>query len=237
MRGARLELSRRSSPRRPPACARARARGPRGPAPTPPRADIGVSNFGVAEMRELKASFPEAPPVTLQSKFSPYHRGRTGNAGGDDFLSASAELNVVVTAYCPLNDWPSKLKAVDDAHVRHIAARLGKTPAQVILRWGVQLGVAMLTRSSKEERVRQAAELWDFSLTEADMALLSGLAWFVLAPANRVPATVIDTYGVQARDEAAYRQVPRGQPPIDKPIKACDMAWNMIDVGSKKIEL
>ena len=35
---------------------------------------IGVSNFGTAEMRQLKAAFPDAPPVTLQSKFNPYHR-------------------------------------------------------------------------------------------------------------------------------------------------------------------
>ena len=94
---------------------------------------IGVSNFGTAELRELKASFPDAPPVTLQAKYSPYHRGRTGNAAGEDFLTASSELGVVITAYCPLNDWPSKLKAVDDHHVAAIAARLGKTPAQVIL--------------------------------------------------------------------------------------------------------
>ena len=118
---------------------------------------IGVSNFGTRDLRELKASFPDAPPVTLQAKYSPYHRGRTGNSGAEDFLTTSAELGVVITAYCPLNDWPSKLKAVDDHHVAAIAARLGKTPAQVILRWGVQLGLAMLTRSSKPERLKQAA--------------------------------------------------------------------------------
>jgi diketogulonate reductase-like aldo/keto reductase len=38
---------------------------------------IGISNFGTAEMRQLKAAFPDAPPVTLQSKFSPYHRVST----------------------------------------------------------------------------------------------------------------------------------------------------------------
>merc|ERR1712025_915434 len=100
---------------------------------------IGVSNFGPDELRALKAAFPDTPPVTLQSKYSPYHRGRTGNAAGEDYLTVSSELGVVVTAYCPLNDWPSKLKAVDDMHVATIAARLGKTSAQVILRWGVQL--------------------------------------------------------------------------------------------------
>ena len=69
MRGATVQpLSRRAKGRRPP-CA----------PPACVLADIGVSNFGTAELRELQAAFPHAPPVTLQSKFSPYHRGRTGN--------------------------------------------------------------------------------------------------------------------------------------------------------------
>jgi len=197
---------------------------------------IGVSNFGTAELRELKASFPDAPPVTLQAKYSPYHRGRTGNAAGEDFLTASSELGVVITAYCPLNDWPSKLKAVDDHHVAAIAARLGKTPAQVILRWGVQLGLAMLTRSSKPERLEQAANL-DFEISEPEMARISGLAWFALSPTNGVPATVLDTFGVVARDEKAYKHVPRSLATFDAPIKACDMAWNLIAENNKKAEL
>ena len=197
---------------------------------------IGVSNFGTAELRDLKRKFPEAPPATLQSKFNPYHRGRTGNAGGEDFHQASAELGVAITAYCPLNDWPSKLKAVDDAHVGAIAARLGRTPAQVLLRWGVQLGLSVLTRSRKEERLRQATQIFDFALSADDMALISGLAWFVQAPTNKVPASVLDTYGVQARDAEVRTRVPQDKPHVAQPIQACDMAWNMLG-GSGKIEL
>lgn len=51
---------------------------------------------------------------------------------GEDFLTVSHELGVVITAYCPLNDWPSKMKAVDDAHVHFIARKHSKTPAQVV---------------------------------------------------------------------------------------------------------
>jgi len=144
-----------------------------------------------------------------------------------------------VTAYCPLNDWPSKLKAVDDVHVAAIAKRLGKTPAQVLLRWGVQLGMTMLTRSSREDRLTQATQIFDFSLTDSDMALVSGLAWFVDAPTNRVPATVIDTFGVQAMDATAYKKVPpRGADVVEKPIRACDMAWSMLGGGAgRKVEL
>jgi len=200
---------------------------------------IGVSNFGTAELSELKASFPDAPPATLQSKFSPYHRGRTGNGGGEDFHAATAELGVALTAYCPLNDWPSKLKAVEDAHVRAIAARAGKTPAQVILRWGVQLGLSVLTRSRDEARLRQAAQIYDFELSAAEMALVSGLAWFSLSPTNRVPSSVADVYGVEVRDAEAYKRVPRAgtAPYVEQPIKACDMAWAMLGDSSRKSEL
>lgn len=200
---------------------------------------IGVSNFGTAELRDLKAAFPANPPATLQSKFNPYHRGRTGNAGREDFHTVCAELGIIVTAYCPLNDWPSKLKAVDDVHVAAIAKRLGKTPAQVLLRWGVQLGMTMLTRSSREDRLTQATQIFDFSLTDSDMALISGLAWFVDAPTNRVPPTVIDRYGVQAMDATAYKKVPpRGTAVVEEPIRACDMAWSMLGGGAgRKVEL
>jgi len=198
---------------------------------------IGVSNFGLAELRQLKAAFPEAPPVTLQSKFNPYHRGRTGNAGGEDFLLGTREMGVIISAYCPLNDWPSKLKAVDDKVVAAIGRRHGKTPAQVLLRWGVQLGVAPLTRSRQEGRLREATQIWDFALSEEEMALISGLAWTVLAPHNRVPASVVDALGVQASDAAARQQVPQDKPPVAQPIKACDMAWNMLGGSPRKVEL
>ena len=210
----------------------------------------------------------------MQSKFNPYHRGRTGNAGNEDFYTASAtpisplsallapsqssphptrapasppvllpafqasaELGVTITAYCPLNDWPSKLKAVDDVHVAQIAARHGKTAAQVILRWGVQLGLTMLTRSRDAARLEAALQLWDFELSEGEMARISGLAWFVLAPSNRVPSSVVDTYGVDSRDTRAYQLVPRGRPPVAEPIKACDMAWDMLGARGRKVEL
>jgi diketogulonate reductase-like aldo/keto reductase len=171
--------------------------------------------------------------VTHQSKFNPYHRGRTGNAGGEDFLTAGNELGIVTTAYCPLNDWPSKLKAVDDAHVAHLASKLGKTPAQVILRWAVQLGLTVLTRSSKEARLMQATQIWDFSLGEQEMALVSGLAWFALQPSNRVPETVVDAYGVQALDAAAHKAPHASKQTAAQPIKACDMAWSLLGVPSK----
>ena len=109
--------------------------------------------------------FPDAPPATLQSKFSPYHRGRTGNAGNEDFYATSAELKVVITAYCPLNDWPSKLKAVDDTHIAAIAKRYGKTAAQVILRWHLQRGLTPIPKGSSKAHIVENYNVFDFELS------------------------------------------------------------------------
>ena len=110
---------------------------------------------------------------------------------------------------------------------------------QVILRWGVQLGLSMLTRSSKAERLHEATQIWDFELGEEDMALISGLAWLALSPSNAVPPSVVDTYRIAEIDTAAYGKVPRGGPQVAEPIKACDMAWSMLGRGAepRKVEL
>ena len=53
----------------------------------------------------------------------------------------------------------------------------------------------------------------------------------------RVPASVVDALGVQASDAAARQQVPQDKPPVAQPIKACDMAWNMLGGSPRKVEL
>ena len=132
--------------------------------------------------------------------------------GARDVVSDCAARGVVLVAYCPLGAWPSALAAKDDAHVAEIAARVGRTPAQVVLRWALQQGAAVLTKSHSLERLREAAAVVDFGtrtathasatmvlcrnaassrvcplqvdfeLSEADMARVSGLAWLVQPP-------------------------------------------------------
>ena len=156
---------------------------------------IGTSNFGTREMGELRAATSE-PPAVHQIKFNVYHQGRTGNAAGEDFAADCAADGCVVMAYCPLNAWPSKLAPVDDKIVGAIARRLGRTPAQVLLRWVLQRGAVALTRSRDERRLRDALAVKDFALSESDMAVLSGLSWLVESETNRPPPAVVDALGV-----------------------------------------
>ena len=147
-------------------------------------------------MAELRADAPQGhPPVTHQIKYNPYHPGRTGNANGEDFGADCRAHGCHIVAYCPLNAWPSKLAPIHDGHVAAIAKRHGRTPAQVLLRWVVQRGHAVLTRSSKAARLREALEVFEFELSPADMTILSGLAWLVESELHRPPAGVLDTFG------------------------------------------
>ena len=130
-------------------------------------------------------------------------------AGGEDFAADCREHGCVVVAYCPLNAWPSKLAPVQDRYVAQLAARHAKTPAQVLLRWAVQRGAAPLTRSRREERLREALGALDFELSEDEMDLLSGLAWLVESSTNQPPATVEDVLGVTQVDDRSLAQEQR----------------------------
>ena len=126
---------------------------------------VGVSNFGVGDLKALADAGLEAPS-TLQVKFNVLHPGRTGNAAGEDLLAYCKEHGIVLVAYCPLNSWPSKLAPIMDLHVAHIAAKLKRTPSQVLLRWATQQhGVAVLTRSSKRSGSARRATLGSPSAT------------------------------------------------------------------------
>jgi len=72
------------------------------------------------------------------------------------------------------------MAAADDAVIAQpavidIARRLGKTPAQVVLRWGVQRGTSIVPKTTKVERLAENAALFDFALTSEDMRAISAL--------------------------------------------------------------
>ena len=124
---------------------------------------IGVSNFGVRELEQLLA-VASTPPVVNQIQLSPFEYRRA-------LLEASQARGILVEAYSPLGTG----RHLSDATVRRIAARVGRTPAQVLLRWCVQRGVVVLTKSTHRERIQENAAIFDFTLSEQDMAALDAL--------------------------------------------------------------
>src|SRR5262249_3457846 len=123
---------------------------------------IGVSNFGVREMD--KVSGARIPPVVNQVQFSPFEYRRR-------LLDAGRERKVVIESYSSLGTG----RHLSNQHVAEIARRIGRSPAQVLLRWCVQHGLIVIPKSSHRERIAENADIFDFTLSEPDMATLDAL--------------------------------------------------------------
>jgi len=126
---------------------------------------IGVSNFTTALMREA-AALSAAPLVNNQVEYHPYL--------DQSAVRAEAQrLGMSITAYYGMADG----KVLQDPAIGAIAQRLGKTPAQVALRWLVQQdNVIALSKTLRAERAADNARIFDFELDAADMRALAGLA-------------------------------------------------------------
>ena len=81
------------------------------------------------------------------------------------------EHDIVLQAFSPL----ARGTRFEDSTVAEIAERLGKSVAQVLLRYSLQRGWVPLPKSEKEERIRQNANVFDFNLSKDDMVVLNSL--------------------------------------------------------------
>jgi 2,5-diketo-D-gluconate reductase A len=124
---------------------------------------IGVSNFGVDELRQLLAT-STVQPVVDQVQFSPYEYRRA-------LLESCRENGIALEAYSPLGT--GRHLAGDT--VARVARRHGRTPAQVLLRWCIERSIPVIPKSTRRERIAENAELFDFALSPEDLAELDGL--------------------------------------------------------------
>ena len=124
---------------------------------------IGVSNFGVDELRQLLA-IATVPPVVDQVQFSPYEY-RTA------LLDACGQNRIVLEAYSPLGTG----RHLASKTVVRIAHGHGRTPAQVLLRWCIQRNIPVIPKSIHRERIAENAQIFDFQLTEEDIAEIDAL--------------------------------------------------------------
>ncbi|MFK7854648.1 MAG: aldo/keto reductase [Granulosicoccus sp.] len=137
--------------------------------------NIGVCNYSVSLMRDL-LNYARIAPAVLQVESHPYLTQQK-------LMRFCAEQDVAVTAFSPLGalSYLELDMASDDESVLQqdavlaIAKRLGKTPAQIILRWGVQRGNAIIPKTSKVARLKENAALFDFELSGDDMKLIDAL--------------------------------------------------------------
>jgi diketogulonate reductase-like aldo/keto reductase len=124
---------------------------------------IGVSNYSARQLDEVIGS-GTVPPVIDQVQFSAVSHRR-------GLLEAARKHGVVLESYSSLGTG----KHLDDPTVAGIAERMGKTPAQVLLRWCVQHGLPVIPKSTHRERIAENADIFSFTLSDEDMFALNAL--------------------------------------------------------------
>ena len=124
---------------------------------------IGVSNFQVAHLERLAAETGTTPAVN-QIEVHPY-------LTNEQVRAHCREHGIAVEAWSPI----AKGGVLGDPVVTRIAAAVGRTPAQVVLRWHVQRGDIVFPKSSSPARMAENFALFDFELDEPSMTALSGL--------------------------------------------------------------
>jgi diketogulonate reductase-like aldo/keto reductase len=124
---------------------------------------IGISNFDANEVEEVSAASRIKPTVN-QVQFSAFEYRRT-------LLDVCERLDVVLEVYSPLGTG----RHLRERTIRRIAEGVGRTPAQVLLRWCVQRGLPVIPKSTHRERIEENAQIFDFALSDEDMAALDAL--------------------------------------------------------------
>jgi 2,5-diketo-D-gluconate reductase A len=124
---------------------------------------IGISNFDVNELEAVMAE-ANVPPVVDQIQFNPFKYRRA-------LLEACEERGAVLEAYSPLGTG----RLLAERRIAEIAERTGRTPAQVLLRWCVQRNIPTISKSTHRERIEENAQIFDFELSDEDMAALDAL--------------------------------------------------------------
>ncbi len=124
---------------------------------------IGVSNFQVHHLRRL-AQEADVVPAVNQIEVHPYFTN-------DEVRAYGAEHRIATEAWSPI----AQGAVLKDPTIATIAERVGKSTAQVTLRWHVQLGHIVFPKSVTPERVEQNFDIFDFELTDEDLSMISAL--------------------------------------------------------------
>jgi D-xylose reductase len=136
---------------------------------------IGVCNFNTSLLRDL-LTYAQIAPAVLQVEMHPF-------LAQEKLLRFCKEQRIVVTAFSPLGAASyvslgmagANESALEQPVVREAARLHGKTPAQVLLRWGVQRGTAVIPKTTRPERLRENLAIFDFELAPEEMKAITAL--------------------------------------------------------------
>jgi diketogulonate reductase-like aldo/keto reductase len=123
--------------------------------------------------------------MVVQNKFDVYHVGKQLDNQGDDVVEFARSQGIIIVAYSTFSSYPFVLKPLNDPIVKYIAQTLSGpdnivTPAQVLLKWSMQKGSAVIPRSSDRERlVENYKSLFLPALSQSAVDLIDSLQFLV----------------------------------------------------------
>lgn len=140
---------------------------------------IGVSNFNCEQISRLMNSQPRIPPVVNQIELHPFLQQR-------QLVTLCKSFNIALIAYCPLGSSPSRLGSranvpmdkpslLEHALVQQIACKHSVSPAQILIAYHVQRGVAAIAKSVNGDRIEENLKAFHFKLTSDDFDKLDSL--------------------------------------------------------------
>lgn len=124
---------------------------------------IGVSNFAIAHLERIIGE-TGVTPAANQIELHPRWRQ-------DELRAFHAAKGIITTSWSPLGQG----RLLDDPVIGQIAAKHGKTPAQVIIRWHVDLGLTVIPKSVTPARIVANFQVFDFALDAEDLKAIEGL--------------------------------------------------------------
>lgn len=124
---------------------------------------IGVSNYTIDHLDENMATSGTLPAVN-QVEFSPFLNQK-------DLHVFSHELGIQLEAYSPLTQG----KKLGNSTIVGLALKYGRTPAQILIRWAIQHNIVVIPKSITPARILENAQVFDWQIEAADMAVLDGL--------------------------------------------------------------
>lgn len=140
---------------------------------------IGVSNWSEEHIEDLKTDGATVVPHVNQIEMSPH-------VIYDKLIGYCQANGIVIEAYSPFGSTGGA--CLKDDVVVKMAAKYGKDPAQLVLRWLVQQGMVVVSRSSTPARVASNMDIFDFEISKEDMATITAL--------NKDKATTLSPYSI-----------------------------------------
>lgn len=125
--------------------------------------DIGVSNYSTAQIDALIEATGEVPTVN-QIEWSPFGHS-------SQMQQYCQARGIVIQAYSPL----TRARRLDDPALTAIAANYGKSPAQLLIRWSLQIGTVPLPKANQRDHLAEDIDVFDFAISDEDMAALNKL--------------------------------------------------------------